>query len=301
MTSYLVIVNPSSGRGRGRHRAESLRSELPDACSVEVVETTHRGSATELAVARARGFDRVIAVGGDGTLNEVLCGLIRTGRQADELPELGFLPSGTGNAAVRAFGLASDPAVVAEALTHGQSRPVDVGVVCHEGGERSFLLWFGAGFDAVVIRALNATRAGLMGISGLLGNAPRVASALASYGAPRIQADVDGSSLGVCSSVIVANVGEVAFAGVVAEDANPFDGHFDVVGIPPARALRLARLGAHMLTSSLSRAEGVRHRLATQVTLTADGDVPFQLDGEPVGTLPATVKLRKGAVRFLQT
>ena len=70
------------------------------ASRVEVVETTHRGHATELAANHADQVDRVIAVGGDGTLNEVLCGLMSTGREADHLPELGFLPSGTANAAV---------------------------------------------------------------------------------------------------------------------------------------------------------------------------------------------------------
>ncbi len=301
MPSYLLIANPSSGRGQGRRRAEALRSALPDAGRVEVVETTHRGAATELAAKHAHEVDRLIAVGGDGTLNEVLCGLMRTGREAHDLPELGFLPSGTANAAARAFGLASDPAVVGRSLARAVSRPVDVGVVSHAGGERAFLLWFGAGYDAVVIRALNETRTGLMGMSGLLGKAPRVVSALAGYGAPRIDAEVEGSSFGIWSSVVVTNVKEIAFGGVLAQDADPFDGQFDVVGIPQAGVPGLVRLVARMLTSSLAGAEGVRHRTATRVALRSEGEVPFHLDGEPVGILPAVATLRCGAVRFLKT
>ena len=269
MPSYLLIANPSSGRGQGRRRAEALRSALPDAGRVEVVETTHRGAATELAAKHAHEVDRLIAVGGDGTLNEVLCGLMRTGCEAHDLPEV--------------------------------SRPVDVGVVSHAGGERAFLLWFGAGYDAVVIRALNETRTGLMGMSGLLGKAPRVVSALAGYGAPRIDAEVEGSSFGIWSSVVVTNVKEIAFGGVLAQDADPFDGQFDVVGIPQAGVPGLVRLVARMLTSSLAGAEGVRHRTATRVALRSEGEVPFHLDGEPVGILPAVATLRCGAVRFLKT
>ena len=269
MPSYLLIANPSSGRGQGRRRAEALRSALPDAGRVEVVETTHRGAATELAAKHAHEVDRLIAVGGDGTLNEVLCGLMRTGCEAHDLPEV--------------------------------SRPVDVGVVSHAGGERAFLLWFGAGYDAVVIRALNETRTGLMGMSGLLGKAPRVVSALAGYGAPRIDAEVEGSSVGIWSSVVVTNVKEIAFGGVLAQDADPFDGQFDVVGIPQAGVPGLVRLVARMLTSSLAGAEGVRHRTATRVALRSEGEVPFHLDGEPVGILPAVATLRCGAVRFLKT
>jgi diacylglycerol kinase family enzyme len=301
MPNYLLIANPVSGRGKGRRRAEALRSALSDASSVEVVETTHRGAATELAAAQASEVDRVIAVGGDGTLNEVVCGLMQTGLEAQDLPELGFLPSGTANAAVRAFGLASDPTVVGQALARASSRPVDVGVVSHAGGERAFLLWFGAGYDAVVIRALNETRTGLMGVSGLLGNTPNVVSALARYVGPPIDAEVEASPFGYWSGVVVANVKDIAFGGVLVEEADPFDGHFDVVGIPRARVPGLLRLIARTLTSSLSKARGVRHRTATRVTLRSEGEVPFHLDGEPVGTLPAVATLRRGAVRFLET
>lgn len=240
-------------------------------------------------------------MGGDGTLNEVLGGLVGTGRSAQELPELGFLPAGTANAAIRAFGFSSDPDAVASSLSEADSRPVDVGVVSHEGGERPFLLWFGAGFDAVVIDALNASRTGLMGVSGLLGNSRQVLSALGRYAAPQIEMEVDGSSFGVASSVILANVREVAFGGVVAETADPFDGQLDVVAVPPGSRLNLVRLGLSMLTSSLAQAQGVRHTLGTRIRLDSDGHVPFQLDGEPVGMLPAAVRLERGAVRLLLT
>jgi len=301
MKSYLVITNPSSGRGGGLRRTEALRTHLSEEGRVEVVETTHRGHATELAANHADQVDRVIAVGGDGTLNEVLCGLMSTGREADHLPELGFLPSGTANAAVRAFGFGSDPAEVSKRLVDARASPVDVGMVEYDGRERAFLLWFGAGYDAVVIRALNEKRTGLMGVSGLLGAAPNVVSALARYDAPLIEAEVDGSPLDDCSTVVISNVQEIAFRGVLAEGADPGDGALDVVGVPRAHLLRLLALGLRMFTSSLSSAEAVEHRLAQRVTLRSDGQVPFQLDGEPVGTLPAVVRVRRGAIRLLRT
>ena len=301
MTSYLVIVNPASGRGRARRRAEALRSALGGSCQVEIVETGHRGAAIELAASRATDVDRIIAVGGDGTLNEVLSGLLATGRSAQELPELGFLSAGTANAATQAFRFSSDPDAVASSLREVRSRPVDVGVVSHVGGERPFLLWFGAGYDAVVIDALNASRTGLMGVSGLLGNSPRVLSALGGYAAPPIEMEVDGASFGSASSVIVANVREVAFGGVVAEGADPFDGQLDLVAVRLGFRLDLVRLALSMFTSSLARAKGVRHTPGTRMKLNSHGQVPFHLDGEPVGMLPAAVRVKKGAVRLLLT
>jgi diacylglycerol kinase family enzyme len=245
--------------------------------------------------------DRIIAVGGDGTLNEVLNGLVGTGHCAQRLPELGFLPAGTANAAIRAFGFTADPGAVARSLPEADSRRVDVGVVKFDDGERAFLLWFGAGFDAVVIDALNTSRTGPMGLAGLLRKSPQVVGALGRYAAPKIEMEVDGSSFGVASSVIMANVREMAFGAVVAEMADPFDGRLDVVAVPPGSRLDLVRFGWSMMTSSLSQARGVRQTLGKRIRLVSDGKVPFQLDGEPVGALPASVRLEKGAVRLLLT
>ena len=171
----------------------------------------------------------------------------------------------------------------------------------HTRGERPFLLWFGAGYDAVLIDALNASRTGLMGVSGLLGNSPQVLSAMGGYAAPPIDMEVDGAPFGSASSVILANVGEVAFGGNVAETANPFDGQLDVVAVPLGSRFDLVRQGLSMFTSSLTRAKGVRHTLGTRMKLNSQGQVPFQLDGESVGMLPAAVRVKKGAVRLLLT
>jgi diacylglycerol kinase (ATP) len=301
VTSYLLIVNPASGRGRARLQGAALERGLSGSAHVEIVESGYRGAAAEIAAGRAGEVDRIIAVGGDGTLNEVLSGLMNSGLSGQELPELGFLPSGTANAAIQAFGFSSDPGQVANSLPEVESRAVDVGIVSYEGGERPFLLWFGAGFDAVVMEALDSSRTGMMGVSGILLRLPRVLGALGRYPSPKIAVEIDGSSQGVASSVILANVKEVAFGGVVAEAADPFDGQLDVVVVPPGSRLSIVRLAYQMMKSSLTRAHGVRHSLGTRVRLASDSRVPFQLDGEAVGQLPVTVRLERGAVRLLLT
>jgi len=301
VTSYLLVVNPVSGRGRARGRAEQLGGLLAESADVRVVETQRRGSASDLVAEHAQEVDRVIAIGGDGTLNEALTGLFRVGLPAERLPALGFLPSGTANAAVRALGLRSDPAAVARALVAGGERPIDVGVVRHGDGERPFLLWFGAGLDAVVISVLNSERTGFMGTGGLVRSAPRIWRAVGRYAAPDIYASGDGRTLQGVSTVILANVGRVAFGGAVADVADPFDGHLDMVALPSLPKWRLPAFGARMLTSSLHRAKGVHHALVSGMRLDSEGDVPFQLDGEPVGTLPVEISVKPGAVRFLLT
>ena len=80
-----------------------------------------------------------------------------------------------------------------------------------------------------------------------------------------------------------------------------FDGRLDVVTIGPGPRLNLVGLGLRMLTSDLSRADGARHQLAAEIRLSADGTVPVQLDGEPAGVLPISVRVQPGAVRLLLT
>lgn len=301
MTTYLLLVNPKSGRGRALFRAEALRAGLAASASVEVVQTRGRGHASDVAAERAGDFERVVAIGGDGTLNEVLTGLMRVGAAADALPALGFLPSGTANAAVLAFDFSGAPEAVAERLPDAPVRAVDVGVVSHGGSERPFLLWFGAGYDAVVIDALNRERTGHMGVAGLLRGMPGVLWAVHGYPAADIRVSVEGAVASTAASVVLANVGQMAFGGTAVRSADPFDGRLDLLTVPRTGTVGVAGLWLRMMTSSLGRVAGVGHERVTRVHLESTGEVPFQLDGEPAGMLPAEVRIEPGAVRLLMT
>ena len=83
-----TATTPKSGRGAGLSRATALRTALGNANHVEVLQTKSRGHASEAVAERAGSFERVVAIGGDGTLNEVLTGLFRAGGSADQLPAL---------------------------------------------------------------------------------------------------------------------------------------------------------------------------------------------------------------------
>ncbi len=299
MTTYLLVVNPKSGRGSGRSRAEALRTALGADADVEVFETRHRGHASEVVAERAREVERVVAIGGDGTLNEVLSGLMSTGEGPETLPSLGFLASGTANAATKAFGFAPDPAGAARALRDAAPRLVDVGVVTHAGGRRPFLLWFGAGYDAIVIDALNSTRTGPMGMLGLARGFPGVVRAVHRYPAPEITVRADDHRERKGASMVLANVAAMGLGSTATPAADPHDGLMDLLTVPRAGTLGLASLWMRMMVSSLAHAHGVEHVAVTRVRFEADGTVPFQLDGEPVGTLPADVRVEPGALRLL--
>jgi len=299
LPSYLLIVNPVAGKGAGAARAEALRAALAEKHAVQLVTTTGRGHATRLARTHGGSVDRVIAIGGDGTLNEVLTGMLDLGGSADTRPCLGFLPGGTANVATRAFRFIAEPGRLAEALPEMPGRPVDVGIVESGGGERPFLLWCGAGVDAVVIDELNSSRTGHMGVTGLVMAAPRVLSAIARYARPEIRILVDEEELPRAASVILANVGEMAFGGRLHPDATPFDGEVDVVMVEEVGLLSTLVHGARMVGSNLTASPRVAHRTGRHVVLRGDEEVPVQIDGEPAGHLPIDVRMTPGAVRLL--
>ena len=299
--SYLIIVNPVAGSGDGGERARILAEGLPDDCEVRIVETEERGSAIEMAETHADQVDRIIAVGGDGTLNEALTGLMCARRSEKEIAALGFLPSGTANGAAKAFGFTDRPEVAACRLPTAGIREVDVGIVEHAGGVRPFLLRFGAGLDAAVMEELNTSRTGVMGFLGLLRNAVGIVRTLSRYTDPDIAITVDGDDFATAASVVLPNVAEVGLQAKMTEEPDPDDGKILVLAVSIPSKWSIVSLGLSMVFSSLQSAAAVRTIRGERVHLDSRGDVPFQLDGEPMGSLPVDVRLERRALRLLLT
>jgi len=147
-----LIYNPASGRRRKKrtqaiaHAEEILRTE---GVQIESCATTHIGSAIQqVQEACGRGFDTVIACGGDGTANEALNGIMLASADV----ALGLLPLGSGNLLASDLGLPSDPVEAAKKLLKYQPREFRPGVVCSQGKngpeKRYFLVAAGVGADA---------------------------------------------------------------------------------------------------------------------------------------------------------
>src|SRR5215218_4295836 len=166
----LVVVNPAATSTTAKMR-DVLVGALASELKVDVVETTHRGHGRELgAQAVAEGMDLVISVGGDGTVNEVVNGLLTDG-PAPHLPMLAVVPGGSTNVFSRALGRSRDPveatAEILESLRAGRTRLVSLGTASASGTEsgedwtppRWFVFAAGLGFDAEVIARVEAQRA----------------------------------------------------------------------------------------------------------------------------------------------
>ena len=150
LASYLAIVNPAAGGGRGRRMLVSALERLrANGVAVEVVETGGAGDATRLArEAYGRGQRRFIAVGGDGTSYEVVNGLFPEA-SAGGRPTLGFLPLGTGNSFLRDFSNRGVEHAI-ESLIAGRTQACDVLRLRYRGGVIHYINLLSVGFAADV-------------------------------------------------------------------------------------------------------------------------------------------------------
>ncbi len=150
-TATLFIFNPTANNGQAARLEPALQAALRDASQPwEWARTQGHGHAVGLAHAAAQeGFRRVVALGGDGTVHEVLNGLMQA--PPEQRPELAVVPIGTGNDFAFAMGAPRDPQAAVRWALDGVARPIDVGRVHDNLGRTAF--WgntFGIGFDAIV-------------------------------------------------------------------------------------------------------------------------------------------------------
>jgi diacylglycerol kinase family enzyme len=158
----MLVVNPKATLTSERQR-DILTRALGSDLKVDVAQTTHRGHATEYATQAAeQGLDLVVVLGGDGTINEVVNGLLGAGPwngDSPDAPALAVVPGGSTNVFSRALGVARDPVVATsellEALRAGRRRRIGLGRV----DDRWFTFTAGLGIDADAVRRVEIARA----------------------------------------------------------------------------------------------------------------------------------------------
>lgn len=308
-----AIVNPNSSHGRTRAAWPRLHQALTAALGpVEEAFTTGPLDATaRTREALADGVDLVIAVGGDGTTNEVVNGFfappVPGGPDAPLRPQaaLALLVSGTGGDFRKTFGIGTDLDEQIKRIAGGETRAIDVGridYVGHDGapGARYFINIAGFGLGGLVVDAVN--RAWLTKrISGRFAFFWASLTSLMRYKVPRVRLLVDDQEpreFG-CNTVAVCN-GRYFGGGMhVAPMAAPDDGIFDVVAMHDMSRLDFLKdpnaiyRGEHLKNPKVFAVRGRR-----VVAEPLGGEVLLDVDGEGPGRLPATFSLLPGALRF---
>jgi len=296
VTRAFVVVNPAAGGGRTGRAWPTIAAELNRAgLAFESAWTTGRGHAIELARrAAGAGWPLVVAVGGDGTLNEIVNGV--TEPNGSVLATTGAVLTGRGRDACRNFDLAADWRRAARRLVEGADAAFDLGAAeWADGTRRFFLSAAGAGFDAAVARRV-ASRGGrgtlpyLLGIvEGLIAHRP-IPATLAVDGGPEQSAPL--------TTVIVANGAWYGGGMKIAPTAEPGDGALDLVVIGALGRGELLRwLPAVYRGTHLANPKVGLHRVR-QVTVRAPSPIPTHVDGEPAADTPVTFRLHPQALRL---
>jgi YegS/Rv2252/BmrU family lipid kinase len=298
----LVIANPHAGR-RGGDELARLLAALESHGIVPRVELTRcAGDATRIAREAVTGGIRyLIAVGGDGTVHEVLNGLIdpETGEHHGDDPVLGVVSSGSGCDLVRTFGLDRSPEVLARHLAGPATHRIDVGrirLLAADGSStvRLFLNIAEVGFGGAVAAAARRLPARLGPRRYTLG----IVAAWGGFRRIPMEVSHDGGVVeDMLCNVVVAN-GQFFGGGLkVAPRSLPDDGRFDLQAwggsvTDVVRAARQLRVGSH-----LERPD-VRSWPTATVTVRAEVAMPVEADGELVGWSPASFDILPRALQL---
>lgn len=296
MKKALLIVNPVAGKMKAKSTILDVLKVLEsrDDMHVAVQITRCRGHATELAgSAKAMGYDMVICFGGDGTLNETICGLIG---EEKNLP-LGYIPAGSTNDFASSMKLSGIPAKAADIIINGDVHPIDVG--CFNGDRYfTYVAAFGI-FTATSYNVPQSLKNSFGHLAYILGSVKEIGN-IRSY-----HVKIESNDRTVEDDFIFGAVANsTSVAGIVKLDESLVDmndGLFEIGFIrKPKNIIELNRIVASLTTSNFNNG-GMEFYKASEITVTSEGGLDWTLDGEhATGGETVTIKNINSAIRFIK-
>lgn len=300
----IVIVNPKSQGGRLGKRWHEVSETLGRQFPFEPMHTERAGDATRLAREALRGgAERLVAIGGDGTINEVVNGFFdEHGAAIAPEASLAIVPYGTGGDFRRTLGLPTELAAAAKVIAANHRRKIDVGrleltTMAGERRVRMFVNIASFGVSGVVDRLVNESGKKL----GRLGFALATARATWSYKNQRVQLTFDGTDRAelTINTVAVANGKFFGGAMKVAPDAELDDGAFDVIALGDFGFGDLLTSGRRLYSGShlsMEKVSARRARVIEAEPIEPGAVVELDVDGENPGRLPARFEIVPSAL-----
>lgn len=304
---WFVVVNPVSGGGKGLGDFPKISHLLREhGIEHDPAFTEHRYHATELTVeAVNRGYRKIIVVGGDGTLNEVVNGLFIQKQCAPKEVLLAVLAVGTGNDWVRTFGIPRNYTTAIRAITEGHSYLQDVGKVSYTESKveqtRYMANVAGLGFDAFVIQIFNHQK-----LKGRKGKWLYIFSLLKGY----FSAKPAGATIEVDGKVIYNKLLFSLAVGVCRYNGGGIqqppravanDGLLDLTIIRPVHWWHVIFRAMRLFNGKIYSIGHVQHAQGKVIKITSAPTMPLETDGELLGGTPATISIVPQALRFVVT
>ena len=282
MKNIAFIINPVSGSKETQNAKKKLPKLIMQTLDAEqwlpnIAFTEYAGHATEMAYQYARmGFDAVVAVGGDGTVNEVAKGLVKSYQQSgiSRQTALGIIPMGSGNGFARHLNIPIRPQKALEMINHSEPISVDYGLA----NGKLFVSTCGTGFDAVV--ADNFAASNKRGFMTYLQNAIKEAF---SYQPQNYHIVGDGIDVTHKAFLITfANANQWGYEALIAPKASVQDGKMDIMLMSSHAILGSASLALRLFAGSIDDSHFMDTIRAKEVTLEREEAAPFHIDGDPV-------------------
>ncbi len=253
------------------------------------------GPRTAAGIAResiAHGADLILAAGGDGTINEVLNGMVHS-----DVP-LGILPAGTANVLACEMRLGTRMIAVAEKIGSYEPQRIAVGLLTQAGEHngRHFVLMAGAGLDALIVYQINA------GLKAALGKVAYWVAGLSQLGRQLTELNVRIGDRNIrCSFALASRVRNYGGDLNIARNASLLDDHFELVLFEGASSLPYLKYMTGVLTNRLAGMKGVSLVRTQEVEFSnaTDPRVYLQIDGEYAGHLPARLSIVPHALTLL--
>ncbi len=263
------IYNPRSGL---IHPEQFIRRMIAyyfpsNLCSYDFGKTEGKGHAYELARnAAEQGYEIVVAIGGDGTVNETAAGLVNSDTT------LGIMPNGSGNGLARGLGIPISIRRSAKLITMGQARSIDVG----QTGDRHFFVIAGLGLDAMIGKRFEQGK--------MRGPAPYYIAGVREffrYQAPEYEIKFEGQTIRTRALLVaIANTKQYGNNAIIAPNARPDDGLLDLAIIEPTSFVSAVYHLPSLFTGRIDRAPFTRIYRATKFRIYREFPAPYTLDGE---------------------
>lgn len=272
MRNILFIINPKSGTDRKIYIRQSIGRHIDTKkYNYKIRYTEYAGHAEVIArEAAAEGIDIVVAVGGDGTVNEVARALIHTNTA------LGIVPCGSGNGLARHLQLPIDPEGAIKMINAGIIKSLDYGTM----NGLPFFCTCGMGFDAFV--SMKFAHSGKRGLISYIENTLRETL---TYKPDTYTLRFDDTEVQQRAFVIAcANASQYGNNAFIAPAASMSDGLMDITVLEPFPPIEAPQLALQLFNGTLTTNSRVKTFKAKKVRITRNGNDPVHVDGDPLTT-----------------
>lgn len=290
----LLVVNPTSGLALGPRAARAVGRRLEErGVATEIRQTEAPGDAPRWArEAGGEGFEVVVAVGGDGTVQEVVAGML----EAERPVPVAHYPVGSANIIALCLNLPWLPRHAGDVIADGRAIPFDIGWLPRQ--RRCFVLMASVGYPALIVRDTKRRWKNLFGVLSYLGAGLRN---LLSPGHSDFRLETDDRTVTAEGhTVLVANLGQIRQLGLrVAPGTSPHDGRLDVSVIGSRTLWDVLVVLFRLLTLRRSRHPRLLYLHGKHLVVSAEPSAPVQIDGEWIGGTPLVAEVLPGAVRMV--